>query len=122
MTGKATPDETKEFHERQAGVIDRILTIPFGELFIEKEARSEIPERARISGSVQCAVCGEMVAVAPGPHQKRKNCCIPCAGDTQGLVTLFYPVFPMGAGRFWWIYLITGTSNSILTVTPYGRN
>jgi len=81
MTGKATPDETKEFHERQAGVIEKILAIPFGELFIEKEARSEIPERARISGSVQCAVCGEMVAEHRARIKNGKIVCIPCAGE-----------------------------------------
>ncbi|MGD0535237.1 MAG: FmdE family protein [Methanoregula sp.] len=80
-SGKATPAEIKKFHERQAGVIEKILTIPFGELFIEKEARSEIPERARISGSVQCAVCGEMVAEHRARVKNGKIVCIPCAGE-----------------------------------------
>lgn len=81
MSGKATPAEEKEFEERQAAIIGKILTIPFGELFIEKEARSEIPGRARISGSVPCAVCGEMVAEHRARVKNGKIVCIPCAGE-----------------------------------------
>ena len=81
MAGKATPTEEKEFHERQAALIKKILTIPIGELFIEKEARSEIPEHARISASVQCASCGEMVAEHRARVKNGKVVCIPCAGE-----------------------------------------
>jgi len=81
MTGKATPEETREFHERQAGVIEKILAIPIGDLFIEKEARSDIPERARISRSVTCACCGEMVAEHRARIKNGKIVCIPCAGE-----------------------------------------
>jgi len=81
MAGKATPAEVTEFHERQAKIIEKILTIPIGELFIEKEARSEVPERARISASVQCASCGEMVAEHRARVKNGKTVCIPCAGE-----------------------------------------
>jgi formylmethanofuran dehydrogenase subunit E len=79
--GKATPAEEKDFEKRQAAIIEKILTIPFFELFVEKEARSGIPERARISGSVQCAVCGEMVAEHRARVKNGKIVCIPCAGE-----------------------------------------
>lgn len=81
MAGKATPTEEKEFHERQVKIIEKILAIPIGELFIEKEARSEIPEHARISASVQCATCGEMVAEHRARVKNGKVVCIPCAGE-----------------------------------------
>jgi len=81
MSGKATPAEEKEFEERQAAIIQKILTIPFSELFIEKEARSDIPERARIFGSVQCASCGEIVAEHRARVKNQKIVCIPCAGE-----------------------------------------
>jgi len=81
MSGKATPAEEKEFEERQAAIIQKILTIPFSELFIEKEARSDIPERARIFGSVQCASCGEIVAEHRARVKNGKIVCIPCAGE-----------------------------------------
>jgi len=81
MSGKATPEEEKEFGERQSAIIQKILTIPFSELFIEKEARSDIPERARIFGSVQCASCGEIVAEHRARVKNGKIVCIPCAGE-----------------------------------------
>jgi len=81
MSGKATPAEEKEFEERQAAIIQKILTVPFSELFIEKEARSDIPERARIFGSVQCASCGEIVAEHRARVKNGKIVCIPCAGE-----------------------------------------
>jgi len=81
MAGKATPAEEKEFHERQAEIIEKILSIPINELFIEKEARSEVPEHARISASVQCATCGEMVAEHRARVKNGKVVCIPCAGE-----------------------------------------
>jgi len=81
MSGKATPAEEKEFEERQAAIIQKILTIPFSELFIEKEARSDIPERARIFGSVQCASCGEIVAEHRARMKNGKIVCITCAGE-----------------------------------------
>ncbi len=81
MSGKATPAEEKEFEERQAAIIKKILTIPFSELFIEKEARSDIPERARISRSIQCASCGEIVAEHRARVKNGKMVCIPCAGE-----------------------------------------
>ena len=81
MSGKATPAEEKEFNGRLVAIIEKILTMPIGELFIEKEARSEIPERARISGSVQCAICGEMVAEHRARVKNGKIACIPCAGE-----------------------------------------
>ncbi len=81
MTGKATPAEIKEFHERQAGVIEKILTIPIGEIYIEKEARSDIPERARIFRSVACTSCGEMVAEHRARIKNGKIVCIPCSGE-----------------------------------------
>ncbi|MGA2103759.1 FmdE family protein [Methanoregula sp.] len=81
MAGKATSEEIKEFSDLQAAVIEKILTIPIGELFIEKEARSEIPARARISHSVPCAICGEMVAEHRARVKDGKTVCIPCAGE-----------------------------------------
>lgn len=81
MAGKATPAEENEFHERQAAVIEKILTIPIDDLFTGKEARSEVPERARISPSVPCAICGEMVAEHRARVKNGKIVCIPCAGE-----------------------------------------
>ena len=81
MGGTATPAEQAEFHERQAAVIDRILTMPIDELFIAREVRPEIPVRAKIFTSVQCASCGEMVAEHRARVRNGKFVCMPCAGE-----------------------------------------
>ena len=81
MGGTATPAEQREFHERQAAVIDRILTMPIDELFITREVKPEIPMRAKIFRSVQCASCGEMVAEHRARVRDGKIVCIPCTGE-----------------------------------------
>ncbi len=83
--GNATPSERKEFHRRQSAIIEKILAMPMEELFIIKEVEPEIPERARIFQSVQCASCGEMVAEHRARVSDGKFLCIPCAGDYPGL-------------------------------------
>jgi len=79
--GKASPTELREFQELQAKIIEKILAIPIGELFVEKEARSEIPERARMSRSIQCAACGEMVAEHRARVKNGSMVCMSCAGE-----------------------------------------
>ncbi len=81
MNDTATPAEHKEFHTRQAAVIDKILAMPVEELFLIKEVKPEIPERAKIFQSVQCSRCGEMVAEHRARVSDGKFVCIPCAGD-----------------------------------------
>ena len=81
MGGTATPAEHKEFHKRQAAVIEKILQMPFDELFIAREVKLEIPVRAKIFTSVQCASCGEMVAEHRARVRNGKFVCIPCAGE-----------------------------------------
>ncbi|MHB8052697.1 MAG: FmdE family protein [Methanoregula sp.] len=77
----ATPAEQKEFHERQAGVIDKILKMQVEELFVIKEVKPEIPERAKIFKSVQCTSCGEMAAEHRARVRDGKFVCMPCAGE-----------------------------------------
>ncbi|MDD1699044.1 MAG: FmdE family protein [Methanoregula sp.] len=81
MGGTATPAEQKEFHERQAAVIERILKMPIDDLFIPREVKPEIPVRAKIFTSVQCASCGEMVAEHRARVRNGSFVCIPCAGE-----------------------------------------
>ncbi len=81
MDGTATPAERREFSERQADVIKKILTIPVEELFLVKDVKPEIPVRAKIFRSVPCAICGEMVAEHRARVRDGKFVCIPCAGE-----------------------------------------
>jgi formylmethanofuran dehydrogenase subunit E len=80
MDGTATPAEAKDFRERQALIIDKILTMPVEELFLMQETRPEIPEKARIFRSVPCSQCGEMVAEHRARVKEGKIVCITCAG------------------------------------------
>jgi formylmethanofuran dehydrogenase subunit E len=81
MGGTATPAEQKEFHERQAAVIEKILKMPIDELFIAREVKPEIPVRAKIFTSVKCASCGEMVAEHRARVRNGTFVCMPCAGE-----------------------------------------
>lgn len=81
MGGTATKEELQEFHERQAAIISRILAMPVEDLFVIKEIKPEIPEKARIFHSVPCASCGEMVAEHRARVKDGKFVCIPCAGE-----------------------------------------
>jgi formylmethanofuran dehydrogenase subunit E len=80
MAGTATQKEAKAFRRRQAAVIEKILAIPIEDLFIEREVKPEVPERARIFCSVPCARCGEMVAEHRARVREGKIVCMPCAG------------------------------------------
>jgi formylmethanofuran dehydrogenase subunit E len=81
MGGTATKEKIQEFQKRQVAVIDAILAMPVEELFIIKEIKPEIPDRAHIFRSVQCAECGEMVAEHRARVKDGKFVCIPCAGE-----------------------------------------
>jgi formylmethanofuran dehydrogenase subunit E len=81
MAGTATSAEHKEFHARQAAVIEKILKMPIDELFIAREVKPEIPVKAKLFTSVQCAICGEMVAEHRARVKDGKFICIPCAGS-----------------------------------------
>lgn len=78
--GTATPAEQNEFHERQEGVIEKILAMPVEDLFSIREVTPEIPVKAKIFASVPCAQCGEMVAEHRARVRNGKFVCIPCAG------------------------------------------
>jgi formylmethanofuran dehydrogenase subunit E len=81
MARTATPAEQKEFRERQSAVIDTILKMPIDELFIIRKVKPEIPVRAKIFTSVQCAICGEMVAEHRARVRNGTFICMPCAGE-----------------------------------------
>jgi formylmethanofuran dehydrogenase subunit E len=81
MGGAATRKEHEEFHSRQEAVIGKILAMSIEELFDIQDITPDIPERARIFRSVQCAVCGEMVAEHRARVKDGKFACIPCAGE-----------------------------------------
>ena len=98
MTGKATPAEEKEFEERQAAIIREDPHDPVRGTVYRERGTVQIPGRARISGSVQCAVCGEMVAEHRARVKNGKIVCIPCAGEySRGWLLILRAVIISGA-------------------------
>ena len=81
MGGTATNDESREFQQRQVAVIEKILAMPVEDLFLIKEVKTDIPEKARIFRSVPCESCGEMVAEHRARLKDGKVVCISCAGE-----------------------------------------
>jgi formylmethanofuran dehydrogenase subunit E len=63
-------------------ILSTIRTMmPIDELFITREVKPEIPVRAKIFTSVQCASCGETVAEHRARVRNGKFLCMPCAGE-----------------------------------------
>jgi formylmethanofuran dehydrogenase subunit E len=81
FSGTATPEEREEFRVRWDSIIASVLDMPDGELFSVRQVKPDIPEKARIFRSVQCAECQEMV----GEHRARvKNgriVCLSCSDE-----------------------------------------
>ena len=62
--------------------IQKILRMPIDELFIVKEVKPDIPVRAKIFTSVQCAICGEMVAEHRARFVTGSSSACPVPGST----------------------------------------
>ncbi|HHW15348.1 MAG TPA: formylmethanofuran dehydrogenase [Firmicutes bacterium] len=77
--GLATPAEREEFgrlHQEQA---IRLLDLPEQEFAAVWRVQVELPSKARIFPSVQCAFCGEAVMEPRARLREGKPACIPCA-------------------------------------------
>lgn len=81
LSGTATPAERTDLLARQVVIVQKILAMPVEELFIIKEVKPEIPERAKPFQSVQCSCCGELVAEHRARVRDGNIVCIPCAGE-----------------------------------------
>ncbi|ADL59304.1 MULTISPECIES: FmdE family protein [Methanothermobacter] len=62
----------------RAEMTDRILEMDPHELFDVTDVVEEIPEKARIYGSVRCAECGEPVSEHRARIKNGEIVCIPC--------------------------------------------
>ncbi|WOF15536.1 formylmethanofuran dehydrogenase [Methanoplanus sp. FWC-SCC4] len=78
FSGSANPEEIKEFHEIRAEITKHILSMPLEDLYNISHIKPQIPEKARIFGTVKCAKCGEMVSESRARVQDGKIVCIPC--------------------------------------------
>ena len=59
--GRLTAEEEAEREDLRAILFERIMSMPFEELFDYRDIDFKIPPRARIHQTVRCAGCGEGV-------------------------------------------------------------
>ncbi|NLM30865.1 MAG: formylmethanofuran dehydrogenase [Methanomicrobiales archaeon] len=83
--GTASPEEREALKRLQQEKMDRMLVDPPEDYFNVKRVKVEIPEKARLFGSVKCSKCGEMVAESRARVQNGDFVCIPCFDEyTRG--------------------------------------
>nr|WP_319540676.1 FmdE family protein [uncultured Methanospirillum sp.] len=76
--GTPTPEEEAKFHELMEKQVQRLLLSRPEEIFTLKRIKPDIPEKARLFDTVQCSVCGEMVAEHRARLMKGKPVCLTC--------------------------------------------
>ncbi|HWP95656.1 MAG TPA: FmdE family protein [Syntrophomonadaceae bacterium] len=72
----------EELNEKEnlIGIIfEKLMTMPFEELFTSRDVEMELPEKARIAGTVQCESCGEGVMESRTFVSEKGVLCQPCA-------------------------------------------
>lgn len=75
----STREDKLEFEKRKDKFSKNILQMSDDELFKIERVKIEIPQDARISRSVRCAKCGELVAEHRTWVEKDNIVCIPCS-------------------------------------------
>ncbi|MEG3056934.1 MAG: FmdE family protein [Methanoculleus sp.] len=83
--GTASQDDRLALKKLQQENLDKMLAAPPENYFHVKHVRVEIPEKARLFGSVKCSKCGEMTAESRARVQNGNFVCIPCFDEyTRG--------------------------------------
>ena len=77
--GDMTPREKDRFAELQGALIEKLLSTPLESLFDLKAPPAEIPQAARIHGSIACEGCGENVMQTRIREIGGKMFCVPCS-------------------------------------------
>lgn len=85
FAGEATEEETARYHKMRSDMIEQYLRRPADEVFEIKHVKAEIPEKARLFNSVQCAECGEIVSESRARVKNGKFVCIPCSDEYAGI-------------------------------------
>ncbi len=78
------PTEEELRREHRAAVSREILEKDLEELFDVQAPAEPVPERARISASLVCEVCGEEVMETRIRRAGGRSACIPCARTVAG--------------------------------------
>lgn len=77
--GEASEEERETFQRYQHDLSHRIMEIPVEDFCVVKQINTELPPKARIFDSHQCAECGESVMEPRARVKGGKIVCIPCA-------------------------------------------
>ena len=76
--GTASIQEKEELQTLMSSVTRKILEMPLDEIFIVERIDVQLPPRAKIYPSVQCAECGDMVSEHRCRVKDGNMVCIPC--------------------------------------------
>jgi formylmethanofuran dehydrogenase subunit E len=76
--GTASAQEKEELQTLMSDVTRKILQMPLDEIFRVERVDVELPTRARIYPSTECAECGDMVSEHRCRVKDGKMVCIPC--------------------------------------------
>lgn len=74
-----TDAQTSEKENLLGAIFERIMSTPFEEMFTWQEVDLELPPRAQIYPTVQCAICGEGVMEPRTIKTAQGHMCIACA-------------------------------------------
>ncbi|WP_083240844.1 MULTISPECIES: FmdE family protein [Methanobacterium] len=78
FSGSASSKDKMEFENQKNEITQKILDMPYDELFNIKTTEIEIPDKIQMFQSVKCDICGELVAVHRARIKKGSVMCIPC--------------------------------------------
>ncbi|MDI6711199.1 MAG: FmdE family protein [Bacillota bacterium] len=81
MAGTAGPEEREAFAAMREARIRELLEMPEEELLDVREARVDLPPKARIFRSVVCSSCGEAAMEPRVRMRDGEPVCIPCADN-----------------------------------------
>lgn len=81
FAGSATEEEVKRYQSLLREMAEKLIAAPEEEVCTVKRVQLELPEKARIFNSVECAFCGEMVMEPRARVREGKFACIPCSEE-----------------------------------------
>ncbi|MDK2820193.1 MAG: formylmethanofuran dehydrogenase subunit [Clostridia bacterium] len=79
LNGNATEEDKKTFKKIHKEKTERILNAPEEEILEITHVTLDLPRKAQIFQSVECAICGETVMEPRARIQNGKIICIPCS-------------------------------------------
>ena len=77
----AAKDAANQEHRLQQEKMDKMLAEPPENYFDVKHVKVDIPEKARLFGSVKCSKCGEMTAESRVRVEDGKFVCYACSEE-----------------------------------------